>query len=107
MAKLKPAEIQPKVAKEIVLPTIPRPRLRRKPWRKTGPRLYRLAKDPEHLGGPGEPPTEFLSAQTTKTEWYVYWALSKLYDDPEDPRVGQWIAARAAEVGDEPTPDHP
>lgn len=28
--------------------------------------------------GPGEPPEWFLGPQTTKTEWFLYWALEKL-----------------------------
>ena len=29
-------------------------------------------------GGPGEPPANFVGGTTSKTEWYVYWALLKL-----------------------------
>jgi hypothetical protein len=94
MAKIKPAAIQPSVSQDAGFPSIPRPRVRRKTFRPTGPKIYQLSKDPEHLGGPGDAPTEFLSAQTTETEWYVYWAFSKLFHDPKDPRLPPYTGAR-------------
>ena len=95
MAKLKPATNQPSIANTPTVPRMSRPGLRRTPWRKTGPRLYRLDKEPERIGqGPGKAPPEFLSAQTTETEWQVYWAFAKLYGDPKDPRQPPYTGAR-------------
>lgn len=37
-----------------------------------------LGTAPTVQGGPGEPPEDFVGGTTSKTEWYVYWALEKL-----------------------------
>ena len=37
-------------------------------------------------GGPGNPPNGFLNGQNSLTEWYVYWALAKIFNNPRDPR---------------------
>lgn len=61
----------------------------------------RLPRGPEYLlspeqrvTGPGEPPPGFLRPRTSATEWMVYWALAKIFDNPDDPRVppfdGAW-----------------
>jgi hypothetical protein len=48
-------------------------------------------------GGPGQPPPGFGVAKTgsmatvSSTEWVAYWALSKVFDNPRDPRVGPFI----------------
>jgi hypothetical protein len=60
--------------------------LRRPPVRQTGPRQLQLQKDPERIGGPGEPPEGFVTAHTSKTEWVAYWAFAKVEKDPRDPR---------------------
>lgn len=62
------------------LPKLPGP-----PQKPTGPRFV-----PPHellVSGPGEPPPAFLTGQNSVTEWIQYWALAKVFDDPEDPRV--------------------
>src|SRR5690606_25402309 len=52
------------------------PRLRSFPVMPRGPRLYKL--DPDHAkSGPGEPPPGFVTATTSATEWFVYWAVAK------------------------------
>lgn len=58
-----------------------------------GSRTYRYNKGPYIASGFGEPPPGFLIASTSVSEWAVYWALSKIYGDPKDPRVGPYIGA--------------
>lgn len=65
-----------------------RPGLRKAPYRKYGPRLYRLSEDPHQEGGPGKPPEEFLSGKTSASEWPLYWAMCKIWGVPTDPRRG-------------------
>ena len=61
------------------------PRLRSFPVMPRGPRLYKL--DPDHAkSGPGEPPPGFVTATTSATEWFVYWAVAKVLKQPKDPR---------------------
>lgn len=60
------------------------PRLPRAPQLPTGPRFI-----PPHetlIGGPGDPPPGFLTGQNSVTEWIVYFALAKIFNDPKDPR---------------------
>lgn len=46
------------------------------PW---GPRELGLGLTTANQGsGPGEPPAGFVGGTTSKTEWYVYWALEKI-----------------------------
>lgn len=54
-----------------------------------GPRLYRPqnVKDDPLLGGPGEPPNGFIGPANSKTEWYVYWALARIFQNPVEPRL--------------------
>lgn len=59
---------------------------RRPPLRQTGPKVLRLQKDPDIIGGPGEPPEGFVTAHTSRTEWWIYWALAKVLRDPPNPR---------------------
>lgn len=80
--------------------------LRRPPIRPTGPKIYRLQTKPARpFAGPGEPPEGFVTAHTSKTEWYVYWAIAKVLNDPVDPRrppfVGgeRWAYQKAEEGG--------
>jgi len=47
-----------------------------------GPRSLGLSKRPERREGPGKPPPGFLTQQTTEDEWYIYWALAKIFSDP-------------------------
>lgn len=47
----------------------------------------RLPKVPEiRQVGPGEPPAGFVGPWNSRSEWILYWALSKIFKDPEDPR---------------------
>lgn len=55
-----------------------------------------LGKGPEYLtkanipligSGPQEPPPGFVTPTTSATEWNVYWALAKIYGDPQNPRL--------------------
>jgi hypothetical protein len=79
--------------------------LRRPALRLTGPRHLGLQADPEEKGGPGEPPEGFVTAHTSRTEWWVYWGLAKVLKDPRDPRqppyVGgtQWVYQKAVDGG--------
>lgn len=60
------------------------PDLKRAPKAPRGPRFV-----PAHelvVGGPGEPPPGFLTGQNSLTEWYAYWALAKIFNDPKDYR---------------------
>jgi hypothetical protein len=60
-----------------------------------GPRLYNLGKRANtSLSGPGEPPTDFVTAHTSLDEWYCYWALTKLFDDPPDPRKPPYLGGQ-------------
>jgi hypothetical protein len=44
-----------------------------------GPEVLGLARGPEQQReGPGEPPEGFVGGTTSRTEWYVWWALEKL-----------------------------
>src|SRR5690606_36950937 len=63
------------------------PRLRSFPVMPRGPRLYKL--DPDHAkSGPGDPPPGFVTATTSASEWFIYWAISKVLKFPKDPRQG-------------------
>lgn len=45
----------------------------------TGLRILGIGtKTPNPGNGPGEPPAGFVGGTTSKTEWYVYWALKRL-----------------------------
>ena len=63
------------------------PRLPSIPTFPRGPRLYDYTALPK-IGGPGQPPPGFISPSTSKTEWWLYWALSKIFGVPKDPRRG-------------------
>lgn len=64
-----------------------------------GPRLVTVIRDrPQLTPGPGEPPPGFLNGQNSRVEWIAYWALSRIFDNPPDPRQppfaggpGDWI----------------
>ncbi|MHB1330199.1 MAG: hypothetical protein ACYC2K_18520 [Gemmatimonadales bacterium] len=36
----------------------------------------------------------FVGAHTSRTEWLVYWALSKKFGDPKDPRIPPYTGSR-------------
>ena len=62
------------------------PKLRRMPVYAYGPRELRLREEPRRNLGPGEPPPGFIRATTSKSEWWMYWALAKIFNDPAEPR---------------------
>jgi hypothetical protein len=62
----------------------PRPRTFAKLPR--GPEAYRP--NTARVAGPGAPPPGFVRATTSATEWFVYWALARIFGNPTDPRVG-------------------
>lgn len=52
------------------------------------PRGEKLFNQPlVYLGGPGAPPPGFTTGQQSGPEWIVYWALSKIFGLPRDPRL--------------------
>lgn len=56
--------------------------------RPLGPRFLRLGSKPLQTGvGPGEPPEGFVGVWTSRTEWYVYWALCRLTEPNKNPRL--------------------
>lgn len=61
-----------------------------------GPRKFaQLRNSPEmYRGGPGTPPAGFMTATTSAEEWYVYWAISKVLNDPPDPRKPPYFGGR-------------
>jgi hypothetical protein len=53
-----------------------------------GRRFLKLGSKPLQTGiGPGEPPEGFVGVWTSKTEWYVYWALCRLTEPNKNPRL--------------------
>lgn len=39
-----------------------------------------------YTGGPGVPPEGFLGPYNSVTEWYAFWGLAKIFNNPPDPR---------------------
>lgn len=77
-------QFQPKPLK---MPSSPRPpRPRRPPALPTGPRLFRPHRNMPRLGGPGLPPSGFVTRQHTASEWQWYWASMRVLDPTRDPR---------------------
>lgn len=70
------------------------PKDRHGPVFKTGLRVFGLGEQAVHTGGPGEPPPGFVSPTTSASEWVEYWALSKVFNDPRDPRVPPFFGGR-------------
>lgn len=58
-----------------------------------GSRTYKYNKQPLVTSGFGDPPPGFIIVSTSLSEWMVYWALSKIYGLPVDPRQGPFIGA--------------
>lgn len=48
----------------------------------TGPRAFANRTNPMLATGPGTAPPGFVTASTSGSEWYVYWALAKISGDP-------------------------
>lgn len=61
------------------------PKLRGNVVRPTGPKVLNVAE--VYVGGYGMPPVDFVIGSTSVTEWVAYWALSKIFNDPKDPRI--------------------
>lgn len=78
---------------EMSVPKVKVPRLRKPTAVPTGPRLTKPVslKEQPIVQGPGEPPPAFLTPRTSKTEWYVYWGLSKIFTNPVDPRQAPYL----------------
>ena len=84
-------------------PTGP-PTLRHKTERPTG---LRFVPKMEQVPGPGDPPDGFLNGQNSLTEWYFYWALAKVFNNPHGndvrkaPFYGGWPdwSYQTAELG--------
>lgn len=56
--------------------------------RPLGPRYLRLGSKARQYGiGPGEPPEGFVGIWTSRTEWFVYWALCRLTEPGKNPRL--------------------
>lgn len=71
------------------------PRLRRLPTLPRGPRELQSFRRAERRGqGPGEPPPDFVTNTTSKSEWWFYWGMSKALGDPQDPRQGPYFGGR-------------
>ena len=88
------------------LGSLPRPpRAERPPVRPRGPKLFQLGRDPGRLDGPGDPPTDFVTAHTSRDEWVWYWAMAKVTRDPADPRRppyaggANWVYQKALDGG--------
>lgn len=64
------------------------PRLRVPAALPSGPRMYKpVPLDEQPISsGPGQPPGGFLQPSTSLSEWYIYWGLSRLFNNPPDPR---------------------
>ena len=72
---------------------VPRPPvMRRFAAMPRGPRLYTAPA--EKRTGPGKSPPGFVTATTSEEEWWVYWALAKAFNDPEDPREPPYTGGR-------------
>lgn len=61
------------------------PRLRHPPVTSRGPRA--LQQKTVHTGGPGQPPSGFISATNSIDEWVWYWASKRALDPLQDPRT--------------------
>lgn len=89
-----PAAEVPRVAAPAPAP--PRPPL---PDRPTifprGPALLGLGQKRHEVSGPGIAPGDFVGPSTSAYEWVFYWASSKWFHDPPDPRTPPFSGARS------------
>jgi hypothetical protein len=66
------------------------PRLSSIPAVPRGPKLYSVPKSLQKgTNGPNEPPPGFVTATTSRVEWWVYFALFKVLAPNRDPRDGR------------------
>lgn len=70
------------------------PLIRTLPRIPKGPRSIQRIRAAIQTGGPGEPPAGFLNGQNSRVEWIAYWALSRIYGNPPDPRLGPFVGGR-------------
>ncbi len=68
------------------------PRLRTISKIPIGPRV--LHQPVEYIGGPGKPPPGFVVGQTSASEWNLYWAYAKAFQDPPDPRKPPFVGGK-------------
>lgn len=52
-----------------------------------GAKVMGLHAGAQQISGPGDPPDGFVGGTTSKTEWYIYWALTKVLGPEEE---GEW-----------------
>lgn len=57
----------------------------------TGSRLFN--RKPVRVSGPGAPPVGFVGAKNSASEWFIYWALAKIFGVPRDPRLPPFSGA--------------
>jgi hypothetical protein len=65
------------------------PKLKRFTAMPRGP--HQFQPDGKRIIGPGEPPPGFIMPTNSITEWFVYWALARIFHNPLDPRVGPFF----------------
>lgn len=71
------------------------PKQRRPPIVPVGQKLYRVTRANKiPLGGPGQPPPGFVTAQQSASEWFIYWASMKVLDPETDPRQGPFYGGQ-------------
>lgn len=60
-----------------------------------GPEVLGLRHPVARIGdGPGDPPPGFVGATTSKSEWLIYWAMARIFNDPPDPRRPPFFGGR-------------
>lgn len=67
------------------------PRMRTIPTIPRGPLMYRQTPGSDRISGPGEPPPGFLTYTNSRSEWWIYWAISKVLKYPKNPRQGPFV----------------
>lgn len=63
-------------------------KLARGTQRPTGPKMFRPGTKPQIITGPNQPPAGFLNGNNSRSEWMIFWALTKLLG-PEG--EGNWL----------------
>ena len=59
-----------------------------------GPRYVQDIRRTLYLSGPGAPPPGFVGGGTSASEWVIYWALAKIFDDPKNPRKPPFLGGQ-------------
>lgn len=65
------------------------PTIRTKATRPTGLRI--IPKGEELISGPGKSPPGFVSGKTSESEWPIYWAFSRIFKNPMNPRSAPFL----------------